>query len=487
MRKRVWDFYNVCKDIADKLRAKRWLLFLVLLGFGTVAMLVLLPQFNMMPDDANTDFQGGSIIPYLNSIIQKYGEGQYSSYMPARVNILNKIYSQLCGNQPHQTLIGNYHGQLYYIILAYIARALGYADPTRAYLLVQVVACCSLLLAYPFLTYMLTRSITLSAASPWLMTLVSWDYLFAAKNDSYWCAAWVTLLIVPLLVVLISRKWDKRSLIITIFSALAIGIGNIPRNHAAIGVVAPFLAIVIYKLVRYFKENSSTRGRVLGQLRTVCCILLITVLILGSYLYIEPLGKKLYDATDGTVSLAFNEQPWHSLYIGLGGTSNPYGIRYSDRCGMERVQELTPGVSMYSDDYFDVLKSEYLRIVRTDPGFVFTSYLKKFVICVGASLLYNYVRPIYLIVLFPLALLVFLIFRKRSDIVMRNFRRYFPFFVISVLSIFLGTVHSVITKPNPEYILGSFAGNTLCVLCCVFFLVSVLLNLAQEKSSRYRQ
>jgi hypothetical protein len=71
---------------------------------------------------------------------------------------------------------------------------------------------------------------------------------------------------------------------------------------------------------------------------------------------------------------------WHSLYIGLGYTSNRYGIHYADRYAAAAAQELDPKVAYLSPAYADALHRQVAALIDRDPGFVVRAEAQKAVV-----------------------------------------------------------------------------------------------------------
>lgn len=69
--------------------------------------------------------------------------------------------------------------------------------------------------------------------------------------------------------------------------------------------------------------------------------------------------------------------PWHSLYIGLGVVDNPFGIVWVDENAFDRALKVSPGIRIVGNEYFAVLRGEYLSIVAAHPVEVATIYYKK--------------------------------------------------------------------------------------------------------------
>jgi len=61
-------------------------------------------------------------------------------------------------------------------------------------------------------------------------------------------------------------------------------------------------------------------------------------------------------------------QVWHDLYIGIGSRSNPYGIVYADEQGIATAA--AHGIAFKAPGYEEVLRDEYLKIARSNPGLI---------------------------------------------------------------------------------------------------------------------
>lgn len=69
---------------------------------------------------------------------------------------------------------------------------------------------------------------------------------------------------------------------------------------------------------------------------------------------------------------------WHSLYIGLGAVSNPFGIEWNDSNADAAVKKIDPSIQFATKKYYDTLRSEYFNVVTKDPISTLHLYLQKF-------------------------------------------------------------------------------------------------------------
>ncbi len=67
----------------------------------------------------------------------------------------------------------------------------------------------------------------------------------------------------------------------------------------------------------------------------------------------------------------------HTLYIGLGGVPNKFGIEYDDAVGRAAASAAVPGIVHYSKDYFRVMRELYIRKWQEDPREMIRIYFEK--------------------------------------------------------------------------------------------------------------
>lgn len=76
----------------------------------------------------------------------------------------------------------------------------------------------------------------------------------------------------------------------------------------------------------------------------------------------------------------------HNLFIGLGVVPNSFGIKWLDDYGLEAARRVDPSVEYVSRAYYNVLWSEYTRMVFSDPIEVVRIYTHKLWIFVTSEL-----------------------------------------------------------------------------------------------------
>jgi hypothetical protein len=67
----------------------------------------------------------------------------------------------------------------------------------------------------------------------------------------------------------------------------------------------------------------------------------------------------------------------HNLFIGLGVVPNSFGVEWSDGFGLLAAQRVNPDVEYVSTEYYEILGSEYLRLLHENPLEVSRIYLYK--------------------------------------------------------------------------------------------------------------
>jgi hypothetical protein len=67
----------------------------------------------------------------------------------------------------------------------------------------------------------------------------------------------------------------------------------------------------------------------------------------------------------------------HTLYIGLGGVENKFGIKYLDAVGADAAAAAVPGTVYGTSEYFRVIRGLYFQKWREDPQEVVRIYVEK--------------------------------------------------------------------------------------------------------------
>jgi hypothetical protein len=77
---------------------------------------------------------------------------------------------------------------------------------------------------------------------------------------------------------------------------------------------------------------------------------------------------------------------WHNLFLGLGQLENSWGITWgSDYIGWDYAKKVNPSVIYQSDEYYEILKQEYIRYVKENPFEYISNVIKKTFIVIKKS------------------------------------------------------------------------------------------------------
>jgi len=96
----------------------------------------------------------------------------------------------------------------------------------------------------------------------------------------------------------------------------------------------------------------------------------IALTILGIILALLP--SAVHAWFDGH-SIFPRQQVWHDLFVGIGSQPNPYGIINRDEYAFNLAKSKY-GVSFPSPEYEQAIKTEYLTILRSDPGLILRNF-----------------------------------------------------------------------------------------------------------------
>lgn len=148
----------------------------------------------------------------------------------------------------------------------------------------------------------------------------------------------------------------------------------------------------------------------------------------------------------------------HNLLIGLGIFENNWGLKWDDAVGMQVARRSNPEVIYCSPEYFRILMTEYLSIVRTQPIEVAKIYLRK--LTMAAVTLFKASYYAWIGGVLALVILTFTLANRRRY-------RYENWDAISLLLItFLGHLaQGVLAFPAFPYLIS--AHETWLVLCFV--------------------
>jgi hypothetical protein len=278
--------------------------------------------------------------------------------MQAALSVLERGGPALLGYMPgtHAPYaIGYSDDQGIYVIVPQLSYWLGQSNPTAVLRWLWVAAWTSTLLLSTVVFRSLFRSrwAWLLAPPTLLVCIVSFGF-----GDVYWVSAWEVVTFLPLVIVL-ARKRPRHGWLALVLIALIAGVLTTIRSEAGLPIALAAAAIVVVGSGRW-------------PLRVVV-IAAIALAYLAPTAIVMPAIREHRDHRIG-IDLSAEEPTshplWHSLYIGLGYTSNRFGIHYLDADGAAAAQESDPGVRFLSPAYSTALHRQVDALITHDPGFV---------------------------------------------------------------------------------------------------------------------
>jgi hypothetical protein len=335
------------------------------------------------------------------------------------------------------TPVGVTDDQGLYLYLPLLADAAGLDSPEEALKWFYILLFALLALVSPLVFSGLFGSLVAALFAP---AAIVFHFDLFADTDIYWISGWCYLLAIPLLL-LVYEKWGRYA---PLLLAGVVAIGSFAtsiRIHAGLPILLGALIVAIL------------RRRSLVGLAATAAIVCLAYLSFAAVLT----GVREYrDHAVGDPGLSERyptRHPfWHNAYIGLGYLPNRYGIEWNDAISSEFVRQHDPSAGYLSKRYERILRDEYFRIAREDPGLVLRNVVAKLGLTLDAA------RDRFGIVLLltPLALFIG---------PTRRWRRYL---LIASPALLLSLPPPLLTMPFLQYQLGWLAawGALWLLLAC---------------------
>lgn len=251
--------------------------------------------------------------------------------------------------------IGYSDDQGIYAIVPPLSHWLGASNPLTVLRWMWIVAWALTLLFSAVLFGALFRSSWAALLAPPTLLVCTLSFGF---GDIYWVAAWVVVTFMPPLI-LLARRRPRLGWLALVAIALVAGVVTAIRSDAGLPVALAAAAVAAVAGPRRWLRLATVAAVVLAYLVPTSIAL--------------PAIRAHRDSRVG-VNLSANTPTshplWHSLYIGLGYTSNRYGIHYADGYGAAAAQEADPGVRYLSPAYASALHRQVDALIEHDPGFV---------------------------------------------------------------------------------------------------------------------
>jgi hypothetical protein len=329
----------------------------------------------------------------------------------------------------------------------------------------------ALLAAYPCIVYKTTDSLAAAFLSPFIVFAALLPLLFSLKTDTYWALGFIVVLALPLLSIVYNREWDRKSLFIALFLSVAAGLANLPREHAGLGVALLLLATV------FVKTRSAKKPLCFGGVVIFCVI---------SYFLFTRLVPALYFTIYEQPVEIRQMGPWHTLYIGLGwektlyGTDNKYGIIYKDGHAAETVKKINPQCVVYSNEYMEILKKEWFRLLKDDTAWFLKNYARKFAASVLdfplriSAMIRSRAVFVSLCAVAALCLFGFSRLLRSRFAAAKLLGQYWYLLFASVFCYFFYTIFGLAAVPWPTYLLGTMASAMAIVVFSLLFAIAIL-------------
>ena len=227
----------------------------------------------------------------------------------------------------------------------------------------------------------------------------------------------------------------KKLILLFLLTGLIISFSNSVRGNSGDDVL---LSILIITILLTIKDKKIYR---------IISILLIFMPIIFVNLQIGSLkntARNYLMKNDDAVErfdLNFVRATWHNAYYSLGylSTGNEDVPEPSDSFSVKKAQKINPNVKVFSAEYEQILKNEYLKFVKKYPLLFIQIIASK----TGVIFLY------------------FLIFFNIGIYFLAKYRIKSETFLFFMPGIILNSAFGIATEPNYTYLLGLFAYSGL--------------------------
>lgn len=255
-----------------------------------------------------------------------------------------------------------------YVYLPEAGHVLGVSNPLTLLKWFSYGSFALLIAFYPLLFYELFGSIAAAIFAPVGPTA----FAFGANSDIYWIAAWCALAVLPVLMLVVARRWRGWSAAACIAAGVVASYASSIRSEAGLGVAIAALGVVLLHAPEW-------RRRLLVGAAVVLAYLSIRPLTINALQAYRDHEIRAYIRTHSIwhESSSTGHPFWHSAYIGLGYLPNRWGIFWSDASAADYVHRVDPKAPYLSARYSSILEHRYFTILREDPGFVLRTYAKK--------------------------------------------------------------------------------------------------------------
>ena len=345
----------------------------------------------------------------------------------------------------HLLPVGTSDDQGIYVFLPYLGHWTGEHDPGVLMKWLFTGAFTLLIFLIPLLMFELFGSLLVAFAAP-ILVLNRFDWI--QRLDLYWSLAWIMLLGLPTL--LLAYRWwraglRRRATALLCALMLAASFASAMRLDAGLPVLVGALGIVAFagtdrwlhpRTWRFARPTWQTMRRPLVAVALI--VLYLSIASFGMAAVRDYRNSVIHTSSLGS-NLPTQHPFWHNAYVGLGYLPNRYGIAWEDAVSADLVQRTHPGTPYLSPKYESTLRSAYLHLLRTDPGFVLDNYWVKGRTIFADALKRFWLTPI--LVAFGL-----LLPRRRRETAVT--------LLLAAPALLFGAANPMLTIPVPSYTLG---------------------------------
>ena len=388
-------------------------------------------------------------------------ESYYFRMMPTRLETLNNSLDYLQTNLILPTNFFLDHVGASYLYYSYFGKFFGITEAWKILLIFQLMAVFAVLAIYPVLINKITNSILLALISPVLLYQVCGFNLITVKSCINWGFAWLVTISIPLLYIFFKSITCSKVFYYSFAGlCLSAAISNSIRAHSALPVFIILISIIIYKI---------SSDRKFNKVFVCCCTILF---FLFSYVLFTDIIPHLYIIlTNQTQPESFG--PWHTIYIGLGWEPNPFNIIFNDSDAINAARSINPDVIYLSEEYTAILKSLWLDLFKSNTGYFFFTYIKKFFVCFivsGYSVL-RFDQGLAVVAYIAINYIVIRYFFVQQNVIRNIIKKYSILFSICIVFIFGMLLYPLMAVPLKPYLNGTIAA---CGMLLFFVLLTLL-------------
>lgn len=411
-----------------------------------------------------------------------YYQHNVESLMPSRIRKLTTLLSLDIQEALRYLTEHSDHMTSYYLYQRLYGGVLGVSNPID---IMEQIWVCMFVLAYAIITVFVWhkyRSKILTLCAPVCFYLLSRAVLVTHHDDCTWFLAWAVYAILPLLAIfydkgreLLQYKGYVLFIFITLLIAMLIGISNIGRLHSGLAISCVLLYMVFVFCSKMYNKKKAVLVGLMSLLIVFQGYSLFTATIPNSMM-------RLYGINSNINYFG----PWHTLYIGLGWRNsvpklsalaecsdkeawktdkNPAKIIYLDECADGFVKSKDSSIEYISKPYFEVLKTEYMRILTENTGWALINYLEKAIVCF-AYVFYTQWRALLILSAIELIL------KKKNMLALSSSFVY----TSAIFTMMADLIFGLIAIPTAGYLQGSMAALSLCMFVLAMDILDSLLH-----------